>query len=88
MSQTTPPKIRRTRRHVVLRLTPSEAAAAAIMVADSSAPLPPILSRCRKRVMAAMAAARDAGKIDPAPKPNRTSIGQPAGRQLRKGDTI
>ena len=73
--KTQTPKIRRTRRHVVIRLTPAEANAAFMLASRSAMELPHHLKRNRRRVIAILMDASKAGDNQIEPKPNATSIG-------------
>lgn len=73
----TTPKIKRTRRHVVVRLTPAEAKTLAYMANGFSGDtLPKKLRRHRPRIFALLRDAEAAGETTPPPAPKATSIGR------------
>ncbi len=71
------PTVTRTRRHVIIRLTPEEATAAFWMAKmTDAAKLPPKDRSAVPRVRRKLERAADLAKAQPPPRPNRTSIGQ------------
>lgn len=79
----TRPTVKRTRRHVVLRLTPDQAKALARTLHGLEAP-----SRHVNRVKTLAHEAAILADHDPAPAPNPTSIPPGRGLNLRKGESI
>lgn len=71
------PAVKRTRRHVVIRLTPDEAHAAFWLATTADEDkLPPRCRKARHRVRSKLEEASLAADQRPEPRPNRTSIGQ------------
>ena len=76
MKRTKSPAVKRTRRHVVIRLTPDEAHAAFWLATTAGVDqLPPRAKRANQRVRAKLQQARQLADQQPEPRPNRTSIG-------------
>ena len=76
MPKKTTPKVRRTRRHVVVRLSPLEAKAAAFLVCGMTRDqLPPLIrGGAASRAITALKAANELGATDLPAAPKSTSI--------------
>ncbi len=79
----TRPPVKRTRRHITLRLTPDQAKALSRSLHGLPAP-----ARHLNKLKELADQASELADQDPSPKPNRTSVPPGRGLTLRKGGPI